>query len=54
MLSNQELLSYIRSTYQEYQDNAQFDDTFDNFIEGRCKNAGENVKRQFDRIYPNS
>ena len=37
MLSNQELLGYIRNAYQEYQENG-YNDTFDDFIERREKN----------------
>ena len=49
MLSKQELLSYVRETYQEYKEHQeQFDDTFDNFIESRCRNAGNNNKIRFN------
>lgn len=55
MLSNQELLSYIRNSYNEYKNNeAEFDNDIDSIIERRCKNAGENVKRQFNGIHANS
>lgn len=45
MLSKQELLSYVRATYQEYQENDNYDDTFDNFIGRRCDNATCNNKK---------
>ena len=49
MLSKQELLSYVRLTYQEYQDNDNYyDDTFDNFIEKRCENANYSKKSRFN------
>ena len=55
MLSKQELLSYVRATYQEYKEHQeQFDDTFDNFIGRRCKCESQDDKRQFNRIYSNS
>ena len=54
MLSRQELLSYVRATYQEYRENDNYDDTFDNFIERRCNGAGQDDKRQFNRIHANS
>ena len=55
MLSKQELLSYVRETYQEYKEHQeQFDDTLENFIERRCKCESQDDKRQSNRIYTNS
>ena len=45
MLSKQEILSYIRATYREYQENDNYNDTFDDFINRRCENAAGNNKK---------
>ena len=51
MLSKQELMSYVRAAYQEYLENQeQFNDNLDNFIERRWMNAtSKNDKKRFNR-----
>lgn len=51
MISNQELMSYIRNSYNEHKNNdAEFDNDVDSIIERRCN--GENFRhtRRFNTV----
>lgn len=55
MLSRQELMSYVRNSYNEYKENdVEFNNEIDSIIESRCMNASRYDKRQFNRIYSDS
>ena len=52
MLSRQELLGYVRNSYNEYKENdAEFNNEIDSIIERRCESESKHEQRKSNGIY---